>query len=106
MNVQQAWRRLKGDSPGKRFQHFHEWRQQQRRSPLSRIAVIGAGLALVAVGVLMLFIPGPGLLVGALGAACLACESRQLARALDWLEVRGRRVATWCAGVWPRKAHH
>jgi hypothetical protein len=44
-------------------------------------------------GFILLFVPGPGLLLIAVGAALLARESLAVARALDWLEVRGRRLA-------------
>lgn len=76
---------------GRRFRAVYE-RRHQRPHLLRRIVTIGAGLALVAVGVLLLVLPGPGLLVAAMGAALLAEESLTVARALDALDVRMTRL--------------
>jgi hypothetical protein len=40
----------------------------------------------------LLVLPGPGLLVGAIGAALLAGESKIVARGLDWLDLRVTRL--------------
>jgi len=49
-------------------------------------------IVLVAAGVVLCFIPGPGIPLIVIGAGLLADESRALARALDGLEVRARKV--------------
>jgi hypothetical protein len=72
---------------GQRFRAFYQ--RHHRRPHLARtIVTIGAGFALIAVGLILLVLPGPGLLVGAFGAALLAGESLVVARALDWVDVR------------------
>jgi hypothetical protein len=63
-----------------------------------------AGLVIVAVGVIALPAPGPGMLIIALGGVLLARESRAVARALDWLEVRIRRVGALAVAVWRRSS--
>jgi hypothetical protein len=55
------------------------------------LTILG-GTALIAVGLVMLVAPGPGILVVAIGGALLAEESLLAARALDWLEVKIRRT--------------
>lgn len=62
-----------------------------------------AGVA-VAIGLVLVFIPGPAILFFALAGMLLATESRAVARFLDWSEVTIRRLArdarcTWRA--WP-----
>jgi hypothetical protein len=58
-----GWQHIKGGSPGRRFQ--------------------------VALG----FVPGiPGVILVFLGAAFISTQSRAVARALDWAEMRLRRM--------------
>jgi hypothetical protein len=76
---------------GRRFRAFYE-RHHQRPHLLRRVVTIGAGSGLIAVGLLLLVLPGPGLLVAALGAALLAEESLTVARTLDRLDVRVTRL--------------
>jgi hypothetical protein len=52
--------------------------------------VIAAGALAVLAGLALLPLPGPGMIVIALGAVLIAEESRGAARGLDWLEVKVR----------------
>ena len=67
-----------------------------RRSKLYRAAFAGAGFVVLALGVVLIPLPGPGVLVAAIGLAMLALEfawaERLLERAVDQLET-ARRVA-------------
>ena len=85
--------------PGKRFQQRYRHRQRRPHRLLMQIVSVGVGLALLFAGVVMLFIPGPGVLAMLAGAALLAERSFLVARALDWLEVKLRRVARWARGA-------
>lgn len=86
--------------PGERFQaRFH--RLERRASwATTRLLWIAIGVAVLMVGVLMLAVPGPGLLVMLIGASIIAQESLTAARALDWFELRGRALARWVSGRW------
>jgi hypothetical protein len=90
--LKRRWRRLKAGEPGARFQRQYRENRGSRKSGLRRWGALAAGGGLILVGIVLLFIPGPGLLLIGVGAAVLARESRLAARGLDWLEVRGRRV--------------
>ncbi len=80
---------------------------------LRRIAITVAGTVIVAVGVVLLVAPGPGLVVIALGLAVFAVEYRWARRHLAAVQARARsaaltaaasRVATACTvlfGVGP-----
>jgi hypothetical protein len=57
---------------------------------------------LIAVGVVLMFIPGPAVVMYALAGALLAEDSLPVARALDWTEVRIRHLVKWCQRVWKR----
>jgi hypothetical protein len=88
--------------PGQRFQMRYHRRQRVPRGSLRRVLFIGGGILLVAAGVLLLAAPGPGVLVVFLGGSLIAEESLIAARALDWMEVRLRPVATWGFHLWQK----
>lgn len=92
------WRRLKAGEPGARFQRQYRENRETRKSGLQRWGSLAAGVGLIVVGVVALFVPGPGILFIAAGGAVLARESLAVARALDWLEVRGKRLAARMRG--------
>ena len=55
-----------------------------------RIARIGSGLGLVLLGILLLALPGPGILTIAGGLTILAVDFVWARRLLDWLKSRYR----------------
>ncbi len=96
--AQRTWAEIKDDPPGERFQrHFR--RRQGRKG---RMRLIAMSSALIFAGIVLLFIPGPGLLLIALGAALLAEESLRIARALDWSEIEIRTLIDRAGRVWRR----
>jgi uncharacterized protein (TIGR02611 family) len=102
--LKSAWHRLKEAEPGHRFQAEYEHHRETRRGRLGRVLSVGAGLLIVAIGIVGLPAPGPGFLVIGLGGALLARESRTVARAMDWGEVRLRRVLHWARTWWKHAA--
>jgi hypothetical protein len=60
------------------------------RGPASRGLIAAGGIALMVLGALLVFTPGPGLVVFLAGAALLARESPRAARWLDGLKLRLR----------------
>jgi Putative transmembrane protein (PGPGW) len=89
--LKRRMRRFMTVPSGQRFRAFYH-RHHQRPHLARTIVSVGAGLALIAVGLVLLVLPGPGLLVGAFGAALLAGESLTVARALDWIDLRLTRL--------------
>lgn len=91
------WRHFKHDRPGHRFRNHHR-RMKQRPKRYSVVAVI-VGVVLIAGGVVLLFVPGPGSIVIAFGLALLASQSRRLAHRMDRAEPAlrraGKRIAHW-----------
>ncbi len=55
-----------------------------------RIARIGAGLGLVLLGIMLLVLPGPGILTIAGGLAILSIDYVWARRLLDWMKSRYR----------------
>ncbi len=68
------------------------------------VARVALGILLLAGGIAMLFIPGPGLLVMLFGLGLLGGQSQHLARALDRVEPAMRRIGRRLIGVWKRRS--
>jgi hypothetical protein len=91
-SIKNNWRELADGPPGKRFQKRYEKKQRESRSAGARTLKLVAAVLLIAVGIVLLVVPGPGSLLIVVGAALLAEESSRLARGLDWTEMRVRRL--------------
>lgn len=98
--LKKSWNELKDHEPGRRFQERYQRVHQRRQGGARKLLFIGGGVLVMAAGVFFLPAPGPGFLVLALGAGLLAQESLAAARALDWSEVRLRRLAAWGVQAW------
>jgi hypothetical protein len=92
--IKRDFRTFLGDAPGERFERRFEHSREAGAGWAARLAGIAAGIFFVAIGFVMLFTPGPGLLAIAFGATCLAQESLRLARGCDRLELR---IRAWVA---------
>lgn len=69
-----------------------------------RIVVLVVGLALVAGGLVMLVLPGPGILVVVAGLAVLATEFAWAEAVLDRAKDHAGKAKDAAAGVWRRRA--
>jgi hypothetical protein len=92
---------LKRAPPGERFQAFNERQQRRARGPIKAL-YLGGALVSLAVGVVLVFIPGPAFVFFILAGALLAAQSRWVARRLDGLEVMGRKTTTRVRAWWRR----
>jgi hypothetical protein len=98
--IKASWERFKADSPGKRFQQQFKRRHEIARTPLQKALVVGSGILFTGVGIVLFFLPGPGVLFVLLGAVLIAQRSLTLARALDWSEIRLRKLLARSSDVW------
>jgi hypothetical protein len=96
-SLKREWRMLRRGEPGSRFQRLQQARDRNVR--LRWIWVL-VGAILVAVGLVGLLVPGPGLLAITVGVALVARESLRAARLADWIEVRGRSLVRWGTRWW------
>jgi hypothetical protein len=96
----EMWREFRNGRPGHRFQDRYQRNRRKRQNQrwYLRIFKITLGLLLLLIGVVLTFMPGPALLFFPLGAALLADQCRPVARALDWTEVKIRRLLNWSSG--------
>lgn len=100
----QQFHELQRGRPGRRFQARYEKAKKGRRghNTTGRIVRLVLGFALMAGGLILMVIPGPGLPLLFLGAGFVATESLWVARAMDRLEVRLRAVWRWIVEHWKR----
>lgn len=89
--LQRTWSEVKAGKPGHRFRdHYRRRNHPGRHGAIRKAVMIGAGAALIVVGVVALVLPGPGILVIAFGGALMSTESYFAAKALDVLELWAR----------------
>jgi uncharacterized protein (TIGR02611 family) len=100
--LKREWSQLKRGKPGSRFQDQFDRNQREKKSNIGRAFRVVAGLILLPVGLFFLAVPGPGLVIIALGAVLVAREFGFAARFLDAIEVRARKVMTWVLQRWKR----
>jgi len=93
-DLKRKWCELRNGRPGHRFQEGAKRSRRARacQSWAERFLPPMIGIILFAGGIILCFMPGPGIPLLILGAAMLAERSITIARLLDWLEVRLRRV--------------
>jgi uncharacterized membrane protein YbaN (DUF454 family) len=103
-HFREEWREIKRGRPGHRFQDRYERAHcsQRKACATERICFLIAGLLALAVGVVLVVIPGPAIPFFFLGGAFLAKESRGIARLMDWSEIRIREVVAWVKPRWKR----
>jgi hypothetical protein len=96
------WTLLRDSKPGQRFYKYYRLHHgasgNRSRAPLTYLA----GGLMVLLGLVALPAPGPGMIIIAIGGALIARESARVARVLDWVEVRLRRVLTRATRWWKR----
>jgi len=86
-SLKARWRAFFAVPRGERFQAHHRRAHRANASRWTRVAVIAASLVLLAIGLALLVLPGPGLLLLLAGGALLAAESLRAARILDALDL-------------------
>lgn len=87
MSPKRQWQHFKNTPSGRRFQTRYRIRRSQTGGVIRKVLLTAAGGLLILIGIALLVLPGPGLLVMAIGAAFIAEESLLAARALDRLDV-------------------
>lgn len=90
MGLTHAWHQFRDAPAGERFRREHA--RARDKGAVARTGLWLGGLALIAAGVVMLFIPGPGIVAIALGLALVATASRRLA---TWLDLGECRLRAW-----------
>lgn len=98
--IQAQWQTLKRSRPGRRFRDRYEAsrRGASRGTFVQRVVRVTLAAAAIAIGVVLVFMPGPAVLFFALAGALLASESRSVARFMDWCEMKLRAAGSRLRG--------
>ncbi len=93
---------FKNSEPGERFQDRYSRRQQEEQGRWSKGAILNIvlGLLIIAGGLVIGLVAGPGGFIALLGLGLIGSEFQPTAKALDWSELRVRGLATWARDVW------
>lgn len=92
--IKKSWRLFASSSPGWRFRDRYRLHKSRRRGPfdLARLFHIICGMALIVLSALFGWLPVLGWGTALLGLGMIAGEFYPVARLMDWLEVRARRL--------------
>ena len=104
VHVKTEWRYFRHDRPGERF-HNHHLRMQLRSRKHAAVA-LALGVLLLVVGVVLLFLPGPGTPLIVFGVGLIASHSKRLSQRLDRNEPRLREAAHRALAWWRARAWH
>lgn len=91
-SLKARWRAFAAEPAGRRFRRRYRRSRKVNgtRSTARRAITLTTGIILTALGIVMLFLPGPGSLVLVLGLGFFAEESHAFAGLLDAAELRIR----------------
>jgi hypothetical protein len=92
--LQAQWNELKHWPPGERFAKFHR-KHRDSGSRWTKALLLLAALASFAIGVVLVFIPGPAIVFFGLTAGLMATQSSWVAARLDRVELLIRRGLRW-----------
>lgn len=97
----ERWQEFRRSRPGRRFQELHDRQEADGggQPGWRKVLIVLLGGALVAGGLFLLPLPGPGMLIIVLGLALLSVVVPQLAPILDrgelWSRAASRRALAW-----------
>ncbi len=83
VSVRRQWQHFVATPSGRRFQTRHRMRRAQTAGVARKFVICTFGVIIALAGVIMLVLPGPGLVALVIGAVLIAEESLLVARALD-----------------------
>lgn len=100
--AKENWQEFKHSKPGERFQDRYNRRQQEEHGRWSKGAILNValGLLIIAGGLLIGLVPGPGGFIAIFGLGLIGSEFQPIAKALDWSEIKVRAVASWATNIW------
>jgi len=97
-SLKARWHAFVAVPRGQRFEAHHERTHRPDAPGWMRVATLAMGSALLVLGIVMIVLPGPGLLAIIAGGILLAEESSTAARVLDRLDLFAcRAVMRWRA---------
>jgi len=103
-SLREQWRHFVARPSGRRFQMRYRQRRETPSGTWRKILLMGLGTGFVLLGIVMLVLPGPGLLAIIIGAALIAQESLVASRVLDRIDLwLARLLQRWRASKHARR---
>jgi hypothetical protein len=92
--LKKKWREFQHGTPGHRFKerYARNNRPPHQKSAFQKAILCAVGLFMTVAGVVLLFIPGPGIPLIIIGCGILADQFENVARVLDLTEVMIRKA--------------
>ena len=94
------WNVFAEGKPGRRFQDRYRAHRGKRTDLVRRLLHMLFALIAAAIGVVLVFVPGPAIVFFFIAGAFLASDWLWMARTLDWLEVHCRSWGKRLAKKW------
>jgi hypothetical protein len=103
-SLSKKWHALSSGTPGRRFKdrYHRSHRGSKKSNVLARVIRFSIAGVAAAIGVLLTVIPGPAIPFYFLAGALVATDWLWMAKVLDWVELRMRRVFTRIRRLWNR----
>lgn len=95
VSVRKQWQHFKAMPSGRRFQTRYRMRRSDNSGVARKVLMCGVGGLIVVAGIVMIVLPGPGMLAIGIGAVFIAQESLFAARVLD-------RIDLWATALYKR----
>jgi hypothetical protein len=103
--LRERFRALAEEPAGSRFSnHYHKVHSRGGRGLPHKVLLIAGGIVVIAIGLVMLPAPGPGIIVIGIGGAMIAQESLAVAKLLDSIEVKGRALFRRLKSAWKKSS--
>lgn len=104
--LKRRWVELRKLRPGERFQtRYRKAHEQRTNRHIGALVLVFLGAAVAfAIGVVLVFVPGPAVLFFLITGALLSGESMTVARWLDRGEVKARALFAIVRGFWRRRS--
>lgn len=105
--LKSEWNAMKRGAPGSRFKDRYAAAKKARQTAgwtqhIFRVVRLLIAAASLAIGVVLMFIPGPAILFYFIAGGLLASESKLVARFLDWTELKLRALWKWGQRHWKK----
>ncbi|MDF3059667.1 MAG: hypothetical protein K0R17_3882 [Rariglobus sp.] len=101
IEMKQELKKMKNDRPGERFKNEHKRaRRRGVAAGWARILCLGLAIVTAAIGVVLVFIPGPAFVFFILSGALLASQWWAAACLLDKAEITLQRAWNWSKKKW------
>lgn len=81
-------KRFLNKAPGTRFIYLHKLFHRSQKKLMSRLSRYSIGIILICIGIVLLVLPGPGILMILIGLGLIGMDSKRFATLLDKWDIK------------------